>query len=342
MEAHLGHDFSRVRVHHDREAAQSAAALDALAYTAGRHIVFGSGRFVPGAFTGRQLLAHELVHVVQQRGGVVEDEPKLEREADAVAAQGAFGIADAADTADGPAPVETVQRKGDPEAEKKQLEKAIGAGVKDALYNVRHVPSWPAIRSALDAARGTIDLAYLLGWIDQESSGRVGTEHPTHELDEVSLFQISKDERAALKMSGEKKRAKLLTDIPAAVNAGIALIHQEEQLVQGEGIPTTAPAYWHFVRLAHQQGEGRIRGWLQRMNRRFASEKSTVDPKTALWDDIKSASAKSNGPPLDRLIKVDVMFARGREILRVLDEATPDAGTAPSVDASTTDQPAPK
>ena len=66
MECHFGHDFSQVRVHSSIDAALSAQALNAHAYTVGSHIVFGSGRFAPGSQDGRRLLAHELAHVVQQ------------------------------------------------------------------------------------------------------------------------------------------------------------------------------------------------------------------------------------------------------------------------------------
>jgi hypothetical protein len=54
-------------VHTDATATASAHALDALAYTAGEHIVFGSGRYAPDTISGRRLLIHELAHVVQQR-----------------------------------------------------------------------------------------------------------------------------------------------------------------------------------------------------------------------------------------------------------------------------------
>ena len=66
MEPHFGHDFSQVRVHTDARAAESAQAVNALAYTVGRDIVFGSGRFAPSTTHGKRLLAHELTHVVQQ------------------------------------------------------------------------------------------------------------------------------------------------------------------------------------------------------------------------------------------------------------------------------------
>jgi len=59
-------NFSDVRIHTDGRAADSAAAVNALAYTVGRHVVFGSGQFAPSTNRGRQLLAHELTHVIQQ------------------------------------------------------------------------------------------------------------------------------------------------------------------------------------------------------------------------------------------------------------------------------------
>jgi hypothetical protein len=76
FEPRFGHDFGDVRVHTDRSAAESARAVDALAYTAGSHIAFGQGQYAPQADAGRRLLAHELAHVVQtQRGGASSDKP---------------------------------------------------------------------------------------------------------------------------------------------------------------------------------------------------------------------------------------------------------------------------
>jgi hypothetical protein len=68
MEHRFGHDFSRVRIHADLEAADSARSVGALAYTAGHDVVFGAGRYQPYSFAGRLLIAHELAHVVQQNG----------------------------------------------------------------------------------------------------------------------------------------------------------------------------------------------------------------------------------------------------------------------------------
>ena len=68
MESRFGHDFGGVRVHTDAAAAASARAVGALAYTVGRDIAFATGRYAPGTAEGRTLLAHELAHVVEQRG----------------------------------------------------------------------------------------------------------------------------------------------------------------------------------------------------------------------------------------------------------------------------------
>jgi len=94
MESRLGHDFGDVRVHTDALAAESAQSVNALAYTAGKDLVFGEGQYAPGDSAGQKLLAHELVHVVQQDGdaganriqrqpsGTKQQPPPLQQEVD--------------------------------------------------------------------------------------------------------------------------------------------------------------------------------------------------------------------------------------------------------------------
>jgi hypothetical protein len=67
MEPRFGQDFSGVRVHADAKAAKSAQAVNALAYTVGREVVFGPGQYAPNSISGQRLLVHELVHVLQQQ-----------------------------------------------------------------------------------------------------------------------------------------------------------------------------------------------------------------------------------------------------------------------------------
>jgi hypothetical protein len=89
----LGHDIASVRIHTDARAAASAQAVNALAYTVGRHIVFDEGRYAPRTATGYRLLTHELGHALQQGLRDQESGPirvgradsHLERDADAQA-----------------------------------------------------------------------------------------------------------------------------------------------------------------------------------------------------------------------------------------------------------------
>lgn len=80
MEPRFGQDFSRIRVHTDAEAAESARAVRAIAYTVGRDIVFATGHYAPGTTAGRHLLAHELTHTLQQDFGARQ--PTLQRNDD--------------------------------------------------------------------------------------------------------------------------------------------------------------------------------------------------------------------------------------------------------------------
>ncbi|HEU0053645.1 MAG TPA: DUF4157 domain-containing protein [Longimicrobium sp.] len=98
MEAALGHDFGSVRVHADDA---RAPRIGALAFARGEHLHFAPGAWRPESAGGRAMLGHELAHVVQQRerrvrptrpGALpVNDDPKLEREADTVGARAVHG-----------------------------------------------------------------------------------------------------------------------------------------------------------------------------------------------------------------------------------------------------------
>jgi hypothetical protein len=67
MESHFARDFSRVRIHTDARAAESARVERARAYTVGHDVVFGANLYAPASSSGRELLAHELAHTIQQR-----------------------------------------------------------------------------------------------------------------------------------------------------------------------------------------------------------------------------------------------------------------------------------
>jgi outer membrane protein OmpA-like peptidoglycan-associated protein len=78
MEVRFGHDFNRVRIHTDNDAAEAAQAVSAQAYTVGGDIFFAPNAYAPHTGGGIELLAHELAHVVQQGGSqVVGDDTRV-------------------------------------------------------------------------------------------------------------------------------------------------------------------------------------------------------------------------------------------------------------------------
>lgn len=66
MSSRMGSDFRSVKIHTDNDAVQLSSALNAKAFTVGNDIYFNQGQFQPNSTQGKQLLAHELTHVVQQ------------------------------------------------------------------------------------------------------------------------------------------------------------------------------------------------------------------------------------------------------------------------------------
>ncbi len=75
MEGRFGTDLGHLRVHTGPQAAASARSVGARAFTVGRDVVFGAGRYAPASAEGRRLLAHELTHVVQQTTHAGADSP---------------------------------------------------------------------------------------------------------------------------------------------------------------------------------------------------------------------------------------------------------------------------
>jgi GH24 family phage-related lysozyme (muramidase) len=91
FEPRIGADLGSVRVHTEAVASDAARSVGAHAFTVGERIVFAEGAFAPASSSGRRLLAHELAHVVQQRGGLAvgrvqrdEDAPKVSKVPDKI------------------------------------------------------------------------------------------------------------------------------------------------------------------------------------------------------------------------------------------------------------------
>jgi hypothetical protein len=83
MESAFGADFSGVHIHTDTRADGLSQSLSARAFTTGRDVFFRQGEYNPGASSGRELLAHELTHVVQQNGDGIQRKMTVSQPEDA-------------------------------------------------------------------------------------------------------------------------------------------------------------------------------------------------------------------------------------------------------------------
>jgi hypothetical protein len=96
MEPRFGANFGNVRIHTGESAAQQSAQLSAHAFTVGEHVFFGRDQFQPHSAGGRELIAHELTHTVQQGAVVQRSEDTTVSERTPLMVQ-RFGIGDALD-----------------------------------------------------------------------------------------------------------------------------------------------------------------------------------------------------------------------------------------------------
>lgn len=130
MSASMGHDFSGVRVHTSSQADTLNQQLSAKAFTTGQDVFFRQGAYDPGSSSGKELIAHELTHVVQQSsgrvssggGGMTVNDPgdAYEQEADTIAKQAVSMKPETGSQTAG------IQREGAPEEEEEPLQaKAI-------------------------------------------------------------------------------------------------------------------------------------------------------------------------------------------------------------------------
>ncbi len=126
MESRFGYDFGAVKVHTGDQAADSARKVNAAAYTVGKDVVFGEGRYAPGTVSGKELMAHELAHTVQQRPENGQP-PELDHEAEHERGAEQVGLSVAAGRSCIQVPSTTglgIARKKDPEIDP-EVEKVV-------------------------------------------------------------------------------------------------------------------------------------------------------------------------------------------------------------------------
>lgn len=147
MEARFGHDFSRVRVHADARAAESARAVSAAAYTVGEHLVFGPGGYRPETERGRHLIAHELTHVLQQGQGPIPARLHFGSDAGPLEAQAqtlSHAISAAGELRGAPNENETATHDREPS----------GQGIAKGLLQRRRIPDAPGLDADLPTSAG--------------------------------------------------------------------------------------------------------------------------------------------------------------------------------------------
>src|SRR6266851_830719 len=115
VESPAARDRAGIRLHTDDSAAKSADSLGAAAYTRGRDIYFGAGKYAPVTSEGKELLAHELSHALRNEPGeqstrslatsdVVSADDRSEREADSIGRRQGWGTSTHAGAMSAPKP----------------------------------------------------------------------------------------------------------------------------------------------------------------------------------------------------------------------------------------------
>jgi hypothetical protein len=269
MEGALEHNLSDVRIHADEAADALNQSLDARAFTTGNDIFFRLGAFQPDAEQGRQLLAHELTHVVQQRSMPPVDGPRVgpsddqyEQEARTASAvdEPLKGFTARAPSTIGRSPATIIQRADDDDAEKEQEESSGGSWFDRGLDWVKGKAEQAVEHplDALDSAAGAAENV-MLGGAPAAASALFGTE--PGKQDQGSLFDRGLDwvedkEKGATHWLAEK--AEGIPVLEQAAKAGEFVVDTQTELSAGvlKGAGTMVGGLAHMAEHPVQALEG--------------------------------------------------------------------------------------
>lgn len=140
MERAFGVSFARVRLHTGPAASRLSEQMNAHAFTVGRDVAFGAGRYQPGHPIGDALIAHELAHVVQQ-GAVSEPAARLQTQPTATAS-----------APDGALRQETAPLEADANRSAAGAVARLWSGTRAGLANLR-AQAGPRLRAGLTLSR---------------------------------------------------------------------------------------------------------------------------------------------------------------------------------------------
>jgi hypothetical protein len=199
LEGSLGTDLAAVRVHTGPESAQAASAVGARAFTVGQDIHFGAGKFDPSSDRGQQLIAHEVAHTVQQRGGdptrqnaleVSQPADSHEVEADRFATAFVSGFGQVAPVS-GNSVSGSISRDGEEEG---------GVGDMALDWVVDRIDDVSSLVSALSTVSASM-ARMVINTIAARAPGLILSFielHPAHQLMTYAIRQVPRDQVAAL------------------------------------------------------------------------------------------------------------------------------------------------
>ncbi|MGY4952041.1 eCIS core domain-containing protein [Streptomyces nigrescens] len=243
LEEQLGHDFSRVRLHTDRDSAHLADVMGADAFAVGQDIFFREGTYRPGTADGQRLLAHELLHTVQNPhglgalragrdlGAVSLPQESVEREAESAAQASVLGaLRDSVHEPPDPAAAEIEPGRATPgwlryatvDANRRREEQADPATLVDRLAN-----------GVLRSLRG--DPEDLSGRVRGELA-RMGPELQDSVLDRLEVRLLTWEFHRILELTEEAGTAPpglLPSNVPGPVPDAIDLIEDERAVTAG-------------------------------------------------------------------------------------------------------------
>ncbi|GAU64947.1 UmuC protein [Streptomyces sp. NBRC 110611] len=244
LEERLGHDFGQVRLHTDRDSGQLAEMMGADALAVGQDIFFRAGTYRPGTADGRRLLAHELLHTVQNPhglgalragrdlGAVSLPQESVEREAESAARasvrdalRGSVREEDpAAEVAPGRATPGWL-RYATAGADRSRIEQVDPATLVDRLAN-----------GVLRSLRG--DPEDLSGRVRAELA-RMGPELQESVLDRLEVRLLTSEFERLLDLTAEAEATAPLalqpSDVPEPVPDALALVQDERAAAAGRG-----------------------------------------------------------------------------------------------------------
>ncbi|MEE1803290.1 DUF4157 domain-containing protein [Streptomyces sp. JV176] len=241
LEEQLGHDFSRVRLHTDRDAGTLTDLLGADAVAVGQDIFFREGAYRPGTADGQRLLAHELLHTVQNPdglgalragrglGAVSLPQEAMEREAESTAQ--ALVRPETAD-AEQPAPqVEKGQatpgwlRYATADADRRRMEELDPATLVDRLANgvMRSLRGDPEDRSG----RARLQLARMAPTVQESVLDRLEVRLPAPALDRLLDLVDETEQQGPLPLRA--------AGAPLAVPGEAEEVARERERAAGEG-----------------------------------------------------------------------------------------------------------